>query len=117
MTTSITPFDVVLVPFPFVETNTTKKRPALILASFRPRAMRDHFVICMMTSQVESPHFPFDWEVQELGPTGLPKRTLIRPSKMVTIDSSLILKKLGRLGKRDSKGISDCLGQLFKDIL
>lgn len=112
----MTPFDVILVPFPFADLKSTKRRPCLVLATFRPRTMRDHLIVCMMTSQVDGPRFPFDEAVRDLESAGLPKPTLIRLAKMVTVDSSIVVKKLGTLSLKDKRKIKDQFKSLFEAI-
>ena len=44
-------FDVVVVPFPFTDRNTTKRRPALVLSDARAfNEQAGHFVLAMITS-------------------------------------------------------------------
>jgi len=90
----MTPFDIILVPFPFADLSSTKRRPCLVLATYRPRSMSEHAIVCMMTSQVKVPHFPYDILFSDYKEAGLPKPTLIRLSKIVTVDSQIIIKKL-----------------------
>ena len=84
-----------------------------MLSVFRPRAMAEHAVVCMMTSQVEGLRFPLDCVVEDLVSAGLPKPTLVRVCKIVTIDSTLIVKRLGRLAAADRRAVRDRLKELF----
>lgn len=111
------PFDVVLVPFPFADLSSSKKRPCLVLASFQPRSLGEHLVLAMMTSQVNTPHFPFDTLLQDYSKAGLPKPTLLRLSKVVTLHSSMVYKKLGCLADVDRHNVGQQFEQLFGALL
>jgi mRNA interferase MazF len=113
MTTPITPFDVVLVPFPFSDLSTTKQRPCLALASIRQKGRPDHVIVAMMTSQVDGLSFPHDLRVQDLAAAGLPKPSLIRLAKVITLETGMIKKKLGTLSAADRKSVQSQLKLLF----
>ncbi|MFP5465559.1 MAG: type II toxin-antitoxin system PemK/MazF family toxin, partial [Gammaproteobacteria bacterium] len=44
--------DVVLVPFPFTDQSTTKKRPAIIVSSQHYNAQRPDLIVMAVTSQL-----------------------------------------------------------------
>lgn len=105
-------FDVVLVPFPFIDANQTKKRPALILSSavyFNHTA--EASLMTMITSKTHSP-WPLDVEIVDLHSSGLPVKSIIR-MKFFTIAHSLIVKKLGKLAPSDQKAIVNQLKHLL----
>ena len=91
--------DIVLVPFPFTDLVTVKKRPALIIS---PKEYNIHgdYVIAFITSNIHSELKFCDYLIQNWKKTGLPKPSLIR-MKFVTIDSSIIIKQIGRLIEPD----------------
>jgi mRNA interferase MazF len=114
---STTAFEVVLVPFPFADLSATKRRPCLVLASYKPGPLPQHVVLAMMTSQVSSPRFPFDVELNHIATAGLPKPTLVRLGKLVTLDSTLIVKSLGMLHSHDRGRVRAEFGRLFRSLL
>lgn len=97
----MTPFDVVPVPSPFTDLSRTKQRPCLILAATKPKRLNEHYVVAMMTSHLRSLSFVSDVVLQEWKNIGLPKPTLVRLAKVVTIERKLIRRKIGRLRASD----------------
>jgi mRNA interferase MazF len=79
--------------------------------------LREHVVLAMMTSQTTGPHFPHDVEIEHLSSAGLPKPTLVRLAKLVTLDSRLIVKRLGSIHARDRQRIRAEFVRLFKALL
>jgi len=111
------PFDVVLVPFPFSDLKTLKKRPALVLSSFEQKRLGEFLIIAMMTSNVAGLHFPSDIELTDWAGAGLPKPTTIRLTKMVTVEAGNIQKKIGSLRPEDQKKVKQQLKAIFSQIL
>ncbi len=108
-------FDVVLVPFPFVDSALSKHRPALILSSTAFGLNIEHHVLAMITSAVHSP-WPLDTTIKYLTSAGLSKPSIIR-MKLFTLDERLIIQKIGALTPTDQKTVISNLSSLFKEGL
>ncbi len=111
----MTSFDVVLVPFPFSRLEATKKRPCLVLARVQPKRLPPSVIVAMMTSQIQR-LFPHDVVLKDWSHAGLPKETLVRLCKVVTLEESMIEKRLGTLAAADKRRVktewSGLLGKL-----
>jgi mRNA interferase MazF len=105
-------WDVILVPFPFSDLSSVKRRPALIVSPKTYNTGKD-VVIAYITSQVNSPLRFGDYKLQKWKEAGLPKPSLIR-MKFATIDKTIIVKKLGKLENIDSEEIEKILLAFFK---
>ena len=109
----MTPFArdaLVLVPFPFTDRASHKRRPALVLSSPDFQSASGHVLLAMVTSAKQSA-WPLDWPLQNLQAAGLPQPCLVR-FKLFTLDERLILKTLGHLAPADRDGVAAHLGQL-----
>ena len=105
-------FDVVLVPFPFTDSLSNKKRPALVLSSsFHFNMKAGTSVMAMITTAVHHP-WPLDIPVNDLKAAGLPVPSVIR-MKLFTLDHRLVLKKLGQLHLTDQNHVEKTLKTLF----
>ena len=105
-------FDVVVVPFPFTERSTTKRRPALVLSDaghFNKQVGQS--VLAMITSAKIS-RWPLDVEIEDLDSAGLPSASVVR-MKLFTLDDQLVIRKAGVLSKKDTLAVVDTLQQLF----
>lgn len=116
-TKSITTFDVVLVAFPFSDLSRRKQRPCLVLSVVHPKGVPPHVLVAMMTSQLEGVGFPHDLQVNDWKAAGLPKPTLVRISKVVTLEEGLIHKKIGRLSAPDCRKVRESLRQFLDSAL
>lgn len=85
--------DVILIPFPFSELTYVKKRPALVLANIQHRDE----LICMMLTSTKNIDPTVDIPIHNLESAGLPKPTVARTSRLFTLKSTLVVKKLGEV--------------------
>lgn len=99
--------DVVLVPFPFTDQSTTKKRPAIVVSSQTYNGERPDAIIMAVTSQIR-PANNFDIPVTDWQTAGLVKPSVAKPV-IATIEKTLIIKRLGRLGEQDRKTLAESL--------
>jgi len=105
-------FDVVVVPFPFTDRTTTKRRPALVLSdASRFNKQVGQSVLAMITSASNS-DWPLDINIRDLDAAGLPSASVVR-MKLFTLDDKLVIRKAGVLAKQDKSAVSSVLQQLF----
>jgi len=100
--------DVVLVPFPFTDQMTTKKRPAVVVSSADYNVERPDIVLMAITSQIRpSPSFG-EMIVSKWQVAGLIKPSAIKPI-FTTVEKTLVLKQLGQLDEEDKKALREAL--------
>jgi mRNA interferase MazF len=104
------PYDVVVVPFPFTDRRTSKRRPALALSSEAFNAESGHTVLAMITSAA-NPAWPMDVSIRA-AEAGLRAPSKIR-MKLFTLDSRLILHKLGSLTEKDRHAVAATVQKLL----
>jgi mRNA interferase MazF len=92
--------DVVLVPFPFSDQTTTKKRPAAIISSKIYNDASSDIVIMAITSQTEKTVGIGECLIKDWQDAGLLKPSAIKPA-ISTIEQALVLKRLGKLSSKD----------------
>lgn len=105
-------FDVVVVPFPFTDRTTNKRRPALVLSganNFNKQVGQS--VLAMITSASNS-DWPLDINIQDLDTAGLPSASVVR-MKLFTLDDKLIIRRAGVLANQDKSAVFLALQQLF----
>jgi len=106
-------FDVVVVPFPFTDRSTTKRRPALVLSDAQTfNKQVGQSVLAMVTSSRHS-DWPLDVEIEDLKSAGLPSASVVR-MKLFTLDDQLVIRKAGALVENDRRSVTDSLLQLLK---
>lgn len=92
-------WDIVLLPFPFTDLKSTKKRPALIISPRKYNRGPDVLVM-FVTSNLKSKSKIGDYVISEWDKAGLPKPSKTR-MKFATIEKTLVIKKIAALRKVD----------------
>lgn len=104
--------DIVLVPFPFTDQTTTKKRPAVVVSSSEYLNQKLDLILMAVTSR-SKPTLAFgEVRIDEWQKAGLLKPSVIKPV-VTTVERGLIVKKLGRLEEHDRKNLRNAI----QDIL
>ena len=100
--------DIVLVPFPFTDQSTTKKRPAVIISSEQYNRQRPDIIIMAVTSQMQSANYFGDMTIRQWQQAGLLKPSVIKPI-FTTVEKRLVLKKLGSMSNDDRKELKKAI--------
>ena len=85
--------DVVIVPFPFSNLSTSKRRPALVLVDLTGYDV----ILCQITSHNVSDDMAIAIDTQDFQSGGLNLASNVRPNKLFTADERIVLYKAGRL--------------------
>ena len=96
-------WQVVVVPSPFTDRATTKRRPALVLSA---KAFNRHgySVLAMITSASHQP-WPGDTPIRDMKNVGLKTPSLVR-LKLFTLDNRFIARRIGTLGSPDQTSVA-----------
>jgi mRNA interferase MazF len=108
--TNFKKWEIILVPFPFTDLTTNKKRPALIVSNNNYNKS-DNLIIALITSNIRD--FQDDYKIIKWSEAGLPKESMIK-MKFATVDKSIIIKKLGTLKKEDIESFKTKLIDFFE---
>jgi len=105
--------DIVLVPFPFTDLSTHKKRPGLVISSKEINEIGD-ITIAFITSNLKSNPRPGDYLIKHWRKSGLPKPSMVR-MKFVSLSKELIIKKIGHLLDDERDKICESIKKFLGD--
>lgn len=107
--------EIVLVPFPYSDLSTNKKRPLLIVSNNVYNSKYDDVVVCVITSKKNKDDYSIVIKDENLEYGYLPEDSTIKYHKLFTISKAKIIKKFSVLNKDIFLIISKHLCDLFKD--
>ncbi len=93
--------DVVVVPFPFSDLTQSKRRPALVISKLEG----DDIILCQITSQAIKDNHAISIDDNDFEEGGLKQPSNVRPNRIFTADSHIILYKVGNLKREKLKEI------------
>jgi mRNA interferase MazF len=111
-TTNFKKWEIVLVPFPFTDLTSVKRRPAIIVSPDSYNAGND-VVITYVTSQLTVASRPGDYQIQKWKEAGLPKPSMVR-MKFATVTKNIIVKTIGKLEIEDRERLEKIILAFFK---
>jgi mRNA interferase MazF len=100
-------WDVVAVPFPYVERLEAKRRPAVVVSGQRWLEAHGLLWVAMVTSAAHAP-WPDDVPIRELDLAGLAKASMVRPAKIATVEAGRC-ERLGRLAAETCRRVEAAL--------
>ena|SRR3989344_6491186 len=101
--------DVVVLPFPFSDLSSYKRRPALVVANLAG----DDIILCQITSEAKNDGYSIKLIDNDFKTGGLKTTSMIRPNKLFTADKSIILYKIGSINEKKIKDIENAIIKIF----
>mgnify|MGYP001289188886 CR=1 FL=1 len=102
--------DVVIAPFPYSDLTTSKKRPAIVLATLEG----DDVILCQITSQSRVDPYSISLLDKDFESGSLKQDSFIRPNRIFTADSRIVLYKGGVVSRTKLKEVVDKVISILK---
>jgi mRNA interferase MazF len=104
--------DVIVVPFPFTDQTTIKRRPAVVISSERYNLGRPDLILMAITSQLRPTPTVGEVAVVQWQVAGLLKPSVIKPL-ITTIEATLVIRQLGTLVADDQESLRQALAAVI----
>ena len=85
--------DVIVLPFPFSDLTSSKKRPAIVVASLTG----DDILVCQVTSKALSANYAVSITRADFTVGRLQQQSNVRPNRLFTADSRIVLYRAAKL--------------------
>ncbi|MBI2445316.1 type II toxin-antitoxin system PemK/MazF family toxin [Candidatus Micrarchaeota archaeon] len=100
-------------PFPFSDLSGVKQRPALVLSTSAFNERHDDLVCCMITSHLDGEPGCPTISQKDLSSGVLAFDSKIKPYRLFTVQTQLVVKKLGVLGPAKARQTRNEILRLF----
>ena len=103
--------DVIVLPFPFSDLSSSKKRPALVLATLTG----ENIIVCSITSQHRTGNkYSIKLETSDVKNGSLKQASYIQPDVIFTADSMMVSYKIGELSNEKMLLVTNTLIKIFQ---
>ncbi len=102
--------DVVVVPFPFSDFTQSKRRPALVVTALSG----EDLILCQITSQIIKDKYAVSLRDDDFETGSLKQSSNVRPNRIFTTDSHLILYRIGHLKDQKFTKILDKIVDIIR---
>lgn len=106
--------EIVLLPFPYSDLSSSKRRPALIISNNNYNHKYEDVVVCVITSNLFKDDYSVELKNSDLEFGILPEESIVKVHKLFTIDKTKIIKKFSSVSNEYFKNVIDELNGLFK---
>ncbi len=102
--------DIVVLPFPFSDLSSAKRRPALVLADLQG----DDVILCQITSVERFDDYSIELDDIDFRDGSLNSTSMIRPNRIFTADSSIVSYKAGALKRNKVEEIVETVCDIIR---
>ena len=95
--------DIVVVPYPYTDNSSNKKRPALVIGV----PPQTSFIWVMMITSAQNAAMYGDVLIESRSLSGLSHSSVVRTAKIATVEKGQILKKIGTLDNKEVRQVSN----------
>ncbi len=100
-------WDVIAVPFPFIEGYDTKRRPALVVSTDDFHGAHDACFAAMITTARNMRDVRGDdVEIVDVTSAGLAQPCVVRLARLATFEAGDQIRRIGTLGQRERRAVS-----------
>ena len=89
--------DIILIPIPFTDLASQKKRPAIVISSDKYNDTSEDIIVVALTSNVKKQDFTIVITSEDLEDGKLKTTSMIRVDKIYILNKSIVLKQFGRI--------------------
>jgi len=89
--------EILLIPFPFTDLSSQKKRPVLVLSKDGYNDVAEDIVVAAITSNVDNKPYSIKLASSDLSVGELKIKSCIRADKIYTLSQSIVIKSFGKV--------------------
>jgi len=106
--------EIVLVPFPYSDLSSTKRRPVWVVSNNRYNTAFPDILVCVITSNLYKDDYSVELSNNDLEMGMLPELSVIKCHKLFTIDQTRILRRFSIITEKKLEEVVGVLEKLVE---
>lgn len=106
--------DILLIPIPFTDLTSSKKRPVLVLSNDDYNSKTEDIIVSAITSNITSKDYSIFITNSDLLEGNLKVDSCIRVDKIYTLAQNIVIKKFGEVNDDIMNGVKNKINELIK---
>ncbi|MBI2583623.1 MAG: type II toxin-antitoxin system PemK/MazF family toxin [Candidatus Aenigmarchaeota archaeon] len=102
--------NVIVVPFPFSDLSSVKRRPALVVSVLHG----NDIVLCQITSKKRHDRYSIQLEKSDFETGFLPASSFIRPNMLFTAEDSIVMYRIGSIKSQKLNEVVESLCKILR---
>ena len=107
--------DILLVPIPFSDLSSNKKRPVLVISNTPYNTLTEDIVVCAITSNLSDKGYTVRFDNSNMKEGNLKFESCIRADKVYTVSKGIIIKKFACIDKLKLQEVKDMISELLSE--
>ena len=91
--------DILLIPIPFTDLSSSKRRPVLVISNFAYNEKTEDIIVVAVTSNLEKKEYSIILKSDYMSEGYLKVDSCIRADKIYTLSKAIVIKKFGTVKK------------------
>ena len=107
--------DILLIPLPFTDLTTAKKRPVLVLSNQCYNSTSDDLIVAAITSNLDEKPYAVKFGNSDMEEGNLLMESCIRVDKLYTLSQNIVVKRFGKVSETIFQSVRENLIALFDE--
>lgn len=107
--------EILLIPIPFTDLSSNKKRPVLVLSNDNYNSKTDDIIVVAITSNILSKEYTIFITNGDLIDGNLKVDSCIRVDKIYTLSQNIVIKRFGRVNKEIMNKLKSKVNELISN--
>jgi mRNA interferase MazF len=107
--------DIVLIPVPFTDLSSKKRRPVIVLSNSRHNETQHDFLGVAVTSNVQKRDYSVLISQNDLEEGNLKATSMILADKIYALSQGIVVRKFGRVNKKIFSELVGVIGNLIRE--